>query len=170
MDIYEYQIGQWQGQGDDAPGGPIRAVSCLPPDRMKALGMLPNRAILGVIDRNAAPGTKLSPELFSPNEEFIRFMHHVIRTFGPDDPSMQAVAKAQGKGWLYVIDLRTPDGPQGRVPPEDIIGAFQIQDGVVVRGEYWANDKHALFSADGFVKLPESLASVLIRELGKAQG
>jgi hypothetical protein len=46
-------------------------------------------------------------------------MHEVIREAGLKDGGLQAAAAGQTQGWVYVIDLRTPDGPQGRVPGLD---------------------------------------------------
>ena len=76
-----------------------------------------------------------------------------------------AAAEAQEDGWVYVIDLRTPDGPQGRVPQEDIIGAFEVRDGKVVADSYWRNEDHVPFSENGFMSLPPSLEDAYLAEL-----
>jgi hypothetical protein len=66
---------------------------------------------------------------FRVNRVFVEFMHTVIRTVGPSDPSLLEAAAQQGSGWLYIIGLRTPEGPQGRVPVEDIVDGFEGRDG-----------------------------------------
>jgi hypothetical protein len=40
-----------------------------------------------------------------------------------------------GPRLVYLLDARTPD-PSGRVPPHDIIGAFDVRDGALVTGSY----------------------------------
>jgi hypothetical protein len=99
-------------------------------------------------------------------------MHHVLCTYGPQDRELQEAAERQGDGFVYVIDLRTPEGPMGRVPPEDIVGAFAVEGGQLCA--YQPNDNHVAFSKNGLVQLPPSLAEVHIRELkrlkvGKSQ-
>jgi hypothetical protein len=89
---------------------------------------------------------------FLPNPEFVRFMHRVIREAGPRNASMQASAAEQRDGWIYVIDLRTAEGPQGYVPPEDISGAFEIKDGQILPDTYRPNDRHLVLSDQGLVQ------------------
>ncbi|MBI1257943.1 MAG: hypothetical protein GC204_10765 [Chloroflexi bacterium] len=143
----------------------MQAVSLLKPEEVKALGGLPNEAIAGMMKVDAANPKKISPEQFRPNPAFIRLMHEVIKSTGLDDPDLRAAAAQQGEGWIYIIDLRTPEGPQGRVPPEDIVGAFEVKQGLLVQDSYWANDKHILFSAYGLVKLTPFFRSAFIRAL-----
>src|SRR5215471_14730430 len=57
----------------------------------------------------------------------------------------------------------TPEGPMGRVPPEDIVGAFAVKGGQLCA--YQPNDKHLVFSKNGLVQLPPSLAEIHVREL-----
>ena len=63
---------------------------------------------------------------------------------------------------MYVIDLRTPGGPQGQVPPEDIVGAFEVKDGALCPDSYQANENHEIYSEDGLVRLPPSLQDALL--------
>lgn len=142
-----------------------QVLSILHPDDVKSLGGLPNEGIAGSISRNLKVEGKISVGQFRPNPVFIRFMHHVIKLFGPDDPELQQAAVQQREGWIYIIDLRTPEGPQGRVPPEDIIGAFEVKSGQIIRDSYSINDKHLVFSEHGLVQLSPFLHKVLIREL-----
>jgi hypothetical protein len=148
-----------------SPEDSFQVLSVLHPDDVKSLGRLPNEAIAGLINRNLSTGDRISVEQFRPNPVFIRFMHDVIKSFGPDDPELQQAAVQQRKGWIYIIDLRTPEGPQGRVPPEDIIGGFEVKNGRIVRDSYSINDKHLVFSEHGLVQLSPFLHKALTREL-----
>jgi hypothetical protein len=116
------------------------------------------------------PGDAFDENEFRANQAFIDFMHDVIRSVGPRDPELRAAAQAQGDGWVYVIDLRTPAGPQGRVPPEDIVGGFEVTGGRVVDGSYWVNEKHRVFTRHGMVRLPPSLQAALVDELRRRRG
>ena len=68
-----------------------------------------------------------------------------------------------------MIDQRTPT-PQSAVPPEDIVGVFEIKSGRVVSGSYQANAKHLILSAHGFVRLGSELQSCLLEELAAVAG
>jgi hypothetical protein len=92
-------------------------------------------------------------------------MHDVIRTRGPEDPGLHAAAARQGDGWIYIIDLRTPGGPRGKVPPEDIIGGFKVAEGELLSSTYWANHKHIVLTTNGLVQLPPPLRAAFVAEL-----
>jgi len=94
---------------------------------------------------------------------FIDFMHEVIRASAPLEAGLRQAAAEQKAGWVYVIDLRTPDGPQGTVPAEDIIGAFAVRDGELLPESYQPNSKHLVLTKDGPVQLPQSLKEALVR-------
>jgi hypothetical protein len=149
----------------DRPDENIRQVlSILSPEEASALGELPGEAIAGIME-----GEGFSVDRFRPNQAFVEFMHHVIRVAGPADPGLQAAAQEQGDGWVYIIDLRTPEGPQGRVPLEDIIGGFEVRSGKIVIGSYYAFEEHRLLTENGLVQLPPSLREAFVRELTRSQ-
>ena len=148
-----------------SPEDSSQVLSILHPDDVNSLGGLPNEAIAGLISSNLKTEGKISVGQFRPNPAFIRFMHNVIKLFGPDDPELQQAAIQQREGWIYIIDLRTPEGPQGRVPPEDIIGAFEVKGGQIIRDSYSTNDKHVVFSEHGLVQLSPFFHKAFIREL-----
>jgi hypothetical protein len=135
-------------------------LSVLSPSEVAKLGGLPGQAVAGVFE-----GEDASPEGFRPNAAFAALMHEVIARHGPDDPELRHVARGQGEGWAYVIDLRTPEGPAGRVPPEDIIGAFEVRAGEIVDGSYTPMESHQLYTANGLVILPDNLRRALIEEI-----
>jgi hypothetical protein len=64
---------------------------------------------------------------------------------------------------VYVIDQRTRT-PQGAVPPEDIVGRFEVKGGQVVPGSYRPSPKHMILSSCGFFELGE-LQPYLLAEL-----
>lgn len=135
-------------------------LSILTPAEVEALGGLPGEAVVGVFrDRTT------SLEQFRANAGFLRYLHEVIGTAGPGDPELNAAAAQQGQGWLYIIDLRTPDGPMGHVPPEDIIGAFEVAAGKVVGASYWANEHYRAHTRAGTIKLPAGLRQAFFRML-----
>ena len=100
-------------------------LTVLSPQQQMELGGLPGEAIAGTIDPASEPGEDLLAERFRVNPVFVNFMQHVIGTFGREHPDLQEAARQQGSGSVGVIDLRTPEGPQGlsrhglvRLPPQ----------------------------------------------------
>ena len=140
----------------------MQVRSILSPEEVSSLGGLPGEAVAGAYE-----GEDMGVENFHPNQAFVDFLHGVIGTAGPDDPDMISAARRQGDGWLYVIDLRTPDGPQGRVPPHDIIGGFEVRSGAIVRDSYVPNESHRVLTPDGLVTLPASFRSAFVDALRK---
>ncbi len=125
---------------------------------------LPPQAILGRLSRPLQTGEAITPSIFQSNKAFVVFMHEVIDRLAPTTPSFPLQATSIYKGWLYLIDQRTPT-PEGNVPFEDIVGAFEIEDGKVVSGSYQPNPKHRILSANGFVNLGHDLQACLRSEL-----
>ena len=143
------------------PGNPptaLRALSFVPPEIVKQIGGLPKEAIYGFMQ-----GEGISAEQFRPNPLFNTFLHDVIRNHVSNDPAAHAAALQQGSGSLSIIDLRTPEGPDGFVPYEDIIGIFEVKDGVFGPQSYQPNDKYLAFSArGGFISLPADLQAAFV--------
>lgn len=138
----------------------MQVTSPLSPEEVASLGRLPAEAVAGTYS-----GEDMSLGDFRPNQVFIDFMHQVIRSAGPRLPDFIAAARRQGDGWLYVIDQRTPDGPQGRVPMEDIIGGFEVESGEIVTDSYWPNESHQVLTPNGLVTLPASLRHAFVETL-----
>jgi hypothetical protein len=153
-------------QGEQQPPVPPleRVLSTLSPEQVESLGGLPAEAIVGGV-----AGEELSPEAFRPNAAFIDFLHKVIQKDGPEDPGLRAAAREQGDGWVYVIDLRTPDGPQGSVPPDDIIGGFAVRTGQVVRSSYQPNPGYIAFTRHGLISLPPFLHQAFVDRLPRVR-
>ena len=148
----------------DIPRHEAKVLTFLSPTEVSSFCGLPNEGIPGYF-----VGDSPTPENFRPNPRFIEFMHQVIRTGAPLDPDLNATAREQGNGYVYIIDLRTPEGPLGQVPPEDIIGAFQVQNGDIIPASYEANNLHRVFTTNGLISLPPSLHAAFVARLPKVQ-
>lgn len=157
MSIYE----------SSTPEGIKHFVSCLPGEHVFARGLAPE-AIVGVLLRPPKPGEDITPAIFARNRVFVDFMHDVIARRGPGAAGLVAAARRQGDGWLYVIDQRTRT-PDGAVPPEDIVGGFEVRGGQLLPGSYRASPRHVILSADGFFQLGEELQACLLEELAKLE-
>lgn len=78
-------------------------------------------------------------------------------------------ARLLGNGFVYLLDGRTPD-PGGRVPPEDILGAVEVQGGEMVTGSFQHNPRHRLLTSRGFFQLPQQLEAALVSKLRARSG
>lgn len=145
------------------PEGEKYYVTLVPPHRTFSAG-LAREAIAGQLLRPWEPGKPFTPDLFVPNPAFVHVMHEVIARVSPKLSSCGAEAQRIGDGVLAIIDLRTPT-PQGAVPPDDIIGAFEVRRGKVIDGSYRPNPNHKILSAHGFVRLHEQVRERLVEEL-----
>lgn len=154
---------------------PIVAYRIETPDGMKdCLALVPDQdafarglaahAILGTLGRPLQTDEAVTPDVFVQDPAFMSFMHDVIVRHGPRSEGLIAEARRQGNGFLYVIDQRTRD-PRGRIPPQDVIGAFEIHGGVVRSSSYRANPNYALLTSDGFLRLTPDLQQCLLVEL-----
>jgi hypothetical protein len=148
----------------DTPEGPKDCATCLSHDQVFKHGVAAD-AIIGVLQRPLESSEAITPTAFAGSRKFIEFMHSVIARRAPELPGLIAEAKRQGEGWVYVVDQRTPT-PQDAVPPEDIIGASEIQYGQVVPESYHASPKHKTLSANGFFRLGARVTALLIGGVG----
>jgi hypothetical protein len=146
-----------------SPEGVNDYVTLLPPELAFSRGLAPE-AIVGVLSHPLAEGEPITPAVFARNRIFVEFLHAVIARRGPSLPDLIAEAERQRNGRVYLIDGRTPT-PEGAVPPEDIIGAFEVRDGRIVPGSYNACPNHGVLSSNGFFQLPSELHALLVEEL-----
>jgi hypothetical protein len=138
-------------------------VTMISPEVAFSQGLAPE-AIVGVLLRPLEPEEPITPEVFARNRVFVEFLHMVIAQHGSDQPGCRAEAERLGEGWIYIIDQRTAT-PEGPVPPEDIIGAFEVKGGEVLSGSYRVSPKHMILSPRGFFRLEDGLRRCLLREL-----
>ncbi len=145
------------------PDGLATFATLVSPEDMASKGLV-TQAILGQVLDRGRKDDLLAPDNFARNRAFVDFMQDVIRKHGPSAPNLIAAARAQRSGWVYIVDGRTPT-PQGAVPPEDIIGGFQVEGGDVVADSYLANPNHRILSQHGFLQLDPFLRQRLLDEL-----
>lgn len=117
---------------------------------------VPGDALLGQFRMPLASGGQVTPTNFLPNPRFIGALHDCVARHGPDSTGISAEARRIVDGSILVIDGRTPT-PMGSVTPEDIIGAFEVRDGRVVRENYEANPHYQVLTSNGFTRLDDQL-------------
>ena len=136
----------------------VQGPSILSPKEIVELGGMTAESLPGIFE---GEGTWL--ERFRPNPAFVEFLQGVISTEGPSDPNIQATARRQGQGWVYISDARRPAG--NHIPPEDIFGGFKVQQGQVVPASYVRCEKYQVYTSNGLTQLPPFLRMLWIREL-----
>jgi hypothetical protein len=138
-------------------------VSLLAPEEVNDKG-LPSPSILGTLLQNNSQDINLNN--FVPNSNFIDFLHSIIAKFAPNTSGINDEAKRQKNGWIYIIDARH-NKQRENVLTEDIIGAFEVNEGEIKTESYQRNNNHLIFSQNGFFKLEPSLQKHLIEETRK---
>lgn len=138
MKTYLYEIAN-----DD--GSTSHYISLVPPDEFPA--GIPGEGLAG---RLTDGPSHFDADHFAPNTRFIDVLQAVIAREGKLAPLLIAAARARGSGWIYMIDERTPD-PDGEVPPEDILGAFEVADGRI--GPYRASEHYRFLTTNGTPQL-----------------
>src|SRR6185295_5805288 len=92
----------------------------------------------------------LTPDAFQQNPQFIRFMAVAIGKHCAGCPGLIAETQRQQNGFVYILDKRTPT-PDDGVPPEDIVGGVEIQDGQMIR--FHGSPNYRILTANGFMQL-----------------
>ena len=142
----------------------LYVYSFLSVEDVQRLGGIPKQAVVGHVTRPGLSDRQFTPETFRPNTLFREFLHEVLGQCGLKSPGMREEARRIGDGYVYLIDGRTPT-PQGRVPPEDIIGNLKAKSGRLVPGSYQANSDHRIVSDRGLFRLPRELHECLIEAM-----
>lgn len=145
------------------PDGKVSYVTLAAPEDAGRQGLVSQQIVGQLLDAQRTDDL-FAPDNFARNRAFVEFMHDVIRKHGPSVPNLIAAARSQADGWVYVIDGRTPT-PEGPVPPEDIVGGFEVKQGEVVADSYQANPNHRVLSPRGFFQLDSVLQARLLDEL-----
>jgi hypothetical protein len=133
----------------------------LPPEEIAERGLCAE-AIVGQFKEPIYEGEPLRPERFVSNRPFIDVLHGVIEEFAPTSAGFALEAEQHPDGMVAIVDWRTK-ALDGRIPPEDIFGVFQLKG--VLPVSYHRIEKHRLFTTDGFFKLPEDLHQCLLTRL-----
>lgn len=118
--------------------------------------------IVGIVRGLIRPG-QVDFEI-DENPGFVERLHAAIAHEAPRCPRFQMAARRQKDGWIYVIDGRTPD-PAGAVPPEDILGGFELHAGVCKPGGYVRNPNHRLLTRRGFFQLESEFYEAVMARL-----
>jgi hypothetical protein len=147
----------------DGPEGTRHYVTLIPPETAFSQGLC-GEAIVGLLVRPLEAGERITPQVFTPNPAFARFLHSIVAEHAPRQAGCREEARRQVDGWIYIVDQRTPD-TNGELPLEDIIGRLEVRGGEVVPGSYQLNSHHLLLSQTGFFQLDEEIGQALVREL-----
>jgi hypothetical protein len=138
----------------------VIVMSMLSPQDIKRLNGIPAQAAMA-----AFTGPKHPPKLHG-NPAFMAFFNDFMNRRAISEPGVIRSALEQVEGYLYFIDLNTPDGINGRVPPEDIIGSLKVTGGKLVDGSYQSNPKYCVYrEGRGLMQLPEPLHKALYEEM-----
>jgi hypothetical protein len=140
-------------------------VSLLSSDTVFEYGLVGD-AIVGECIHLLEEDDQVTTANFRPNRAFVRLLHDVIARQAPLLPGLQADARRQRTGWVYVIDARTAT-PDGHVPPQDVIGGFEVHDGEVVPDSYRPNGNHQLLTEDGLFGLDPVLHEKLMERINE---
>lgn len=141
------------------PDGLRNLASIVPPEVVTARG-LSEREIVGEVLERPDSGDTLDPEAFVQNPKFVELIHSVVARHGFEQEEGRAEARRIGQGSVAVVDQRTAT-PQGDVPTEDIIGAFDVRDGELVPDGYRPNPNYRLFTSRGFFQIGAALPRLL---------
>jgi hypothetical protein len=145
------------------PNGLVAYVTLAPAGEAVKRGLITQEIIGQLLDATRTD-KQIDPANFACNQAFVDFLHEAIQKHAPALPNLINAAKAQGAGWVYIIDGRTPT-PQGAVPPEDVVGGFQVKAGEIVGGSYRANPNHRILSQRGFFQLEPDLEKQILADL-----
>lgn len=138
---------------------PVRHFLSVLPESLLGDRALPSEAIVGELKGGAE---RITPDTFVPNNRFMAFLHWVIARHAATHPDLVETARRQGNGDVTLVDRRTTQ-PEGKVPPEDVLGVFEVKDGKVLR--YRVNPRHALLTEHGLFELDPWFQDRLLDEL-----
>jgi hypothetical protein len=147
----------WVFDIDDDEDIYLQALSPLSPEEVNQIGGLKSEAIIGFLNNEQA-----YREGFSPNKVFLDFMQDIIAAEAPKDLALKKAAMEEQEEWIYIIDNRCPNED---AEPEDIIGAFEVKDGIIIPGSYYRNENYSVYGENGLFQLPDSLYEVLIQAI-----
>jgi hypothetical protein len=145
----------WVFDIDDEDDPYLQALSPLSPEEVNQIGGLKGEAIVGFFKQ---------VEGFIPNEIFLDFMHDIIAIEAPKNIDLQEAAKKRQEEWLYIIDNRCPLSYED-AETEDIIGAFEVKDGIIIPDSYCPNGNYYVHGENGLFQLPNYLYEALIQAL-----
>jgi hypothetical protein len=136
----------------------VNYLTPLPHDYVCKHG-LPAEAVMGAYEGDLSD---VDPRLFQQNTGFVDFLHSVIEQYCRDDPDLIQAAADKPNGSVVIVDQRVPD-PNGDISPEDIVGIFEWQGGMI--GEYHPCEEYRVFNKFGIMRLDPPLQERIVAEL-----
>lgn len=114
-------------------------------------------AILGLLKN---PEGRIEHDNIIYNPAFITFFHKTMLVFAELAPALNASAS---ETFMYIVDERckTPDAPE----KHDIIGSFEVENGMLVKESYQPNKNYRFVSELGLFRLPAQIERVLFMAL-----
>lgn len=109
-----------------------------------------DKAVVGYLKDPTAP---ILHENITYNPSFIYLFHNVVKDTSLHSTQLSEAALKQNTGYIYIIDLRDKNRPNTK--PQDIIGAFKLEEGKIIADSYSPNPNYQLISEDGAFKLPD---------------
>lgn len=122
----------------------VLLVTWLPSKLITTIG-LPEQCVCGLL---ADGKEKITPETFREHRAFVEFLQSLL--VDKLAPELIEYAARCPEEMIAVIDERTSD-VNGAVPSEDILGVYQLENGIVTT--YTPNPNYRLVTAQGSFKL-----------------
>lgn len=92
---------------------------------------------------------EFDPDTFIVNTTFVEALTQYMNERTAYLPGIIAEATRNASEWLYLLDPRFPHTSDEPTPPEDLIGAFAVDDaGQIVPKSFQYNANHELFHDD----------------------
>jgi hypothetical protein len=107
----------------------------------------------GVVGYLKDPNAPILHENITYNPDFIYLFHKTVKETSVHSKQLSEAALKQNTGYIYIIDLRDKNRPNTK--PQDIIGAFKLEEGNIIEDSYSPNPNYQLISEDGAFKLPD---------------
>lgn len=144
-------------------------LTYLPTEKIFQEGLDPRAIIGGFINpivnlespEEILTAPMINPQNFGRNPVFFEHLQSLVAIEVPKIPQFIEGARQQSDGFLYIIDARTPD-PDGDIPLEDIVGAFELRSGKITTESYEPMQSYHIMTEKGLFNL-EWLEQPLMR-------
>ncbi len=92
---------------------------------------------------------EFDPDTFIINSEFVAALTDYMNERTCHLPGIVEEANRNPGEWLYLLDPRFESDSEEPTPPEDLVGAFAVDDvGLIVPGSFQYNANHEFFSEE----------------------
>jgi hypothetical protein len=108
------------------------------------------------------PAKPVNFENIKINPTFIDHFHKTIIFFAQFNDGIIQLAEQQQNGFVYIKDQRSKDQ---ETEQEDIIGSFEVQNGVLIHGSYVPNVAYKFISEKGGFELQKELEALMYSTL-----